>query len=442
MAWFIVVALVVVLLLVWWFSETKQARIERLRQESSGTWDAAAKEAYQVAKTTNTPATRLVAASIVAQNLVRGEDDVDPTVRRTAMRVAAHGFADALEDLGNGGADMPDATETITTIETFAQDFADDDAIVRQLALMTAHQGPRITANAAQARVEAVGGADTTPAERAGLALEAAETHTNDPQNVHDVSVNNSLRHTLAILASDDPAITMPDDVAGADRMASTSPAVAQALAECRAFLDRVGTPGTSKSPQGAPLGSTFRKSDAIRVFEKMAAGGPIGTLNCTEDRILALVWRRGEAPRNAARETLIQEAIALALADSVENGQIVCVNGRCGRVIQALCTLDFNPDVGAAATFEAYKNQIYAETKDLLDAALERAAAGSAAQREVAKSYEDINVVPDERAAAKFRSTLRKAIARNAAKYKGKIGDQALKRLVDECCIYADCAE
>jgi hypothetical protein len=98
-----------------------------------------------------------------------------------------------------------------------------------------------------------------------------------------------------------------------------------------------------------------------MRVLNKMSEGDMIGTFGENEDRILAYTWERCNHPRNRENAELMREAIANALSDGIENDTQVCINGRCGRVLNSLVTLDYDNEVAnGVMSFEAYKNQIF----------------------------------------------------------------------------------
>jgi hypothetical protein len=222
--------------------------------------------------------------------------------------------------------------------------------------------------------------------------FENATTYTNDRQSVHDSKANDDLRKSLRAIQKEVDVTAM--------------------ITEAHMYLN-------GNAPATAALA-------------KMAEGNHIGTLGTTEDRVFALVWARSHAPGNDPED--IRNAIRLALEDCWENGHLVCINGRCGRVIGALVGIDVNPEINVMTT-EAYRNQIYQECIKLIDATLAEAKQ-TEEMRVAADAYYD-DVEPEPEQAARLRDRLRKRIDILVDSYTNFTIDER-QRLKEECYIAA----
>ena len=134
-----------------------------------------------------------------------------------------------------------------------------------------------------------------------------------------------------------------------------------------------------------------------------------------------------------------MKEAVANSLADANEGGHLVCINGRCSRVLSSLSLLDYDPTVGTALSFPAYLAQIMQETKEIFDIALKNAkASDDPLMQSVARSYEDINVVADDVRENEFKAGIKDSIDAMLETYETKFQPRELNQLREECYIYA----
>jgi hypothetical protein len=243
--------------------------------------------------------------------------------------------------------------------------------------------------------------------------FDAATKYTNDAQNVHDSKVNGDLRNTLQRLKRTAPADLNP----------------MQCIDECLEYIE---------DEYSHEHGEKVR--DAVSILNKISEGNPIGTFGEREDNIFALVWTRCSHSANRSNKDLMREAVVNALADSVEGGNQVCINGRCARVLNSLVTLDFDKSVSEGAmTFEAYKNQIFQETKELINQELDRALASTDDKlRAVGEAYEGTDVEVDSAVEERFKQEIKQEIDRNMEKYEAKLTPAEINNLKQECYVYA----
>jgi hypothetical protein len=264
---------------------------------------------------------------------------------------------------------------------------------------------PEIQKQSFQKRfADAVDGSETK-AEVLDKFFDSSINYTSDPQNVHDGKVNADLRATLERLRC-----------------------VVDPRREISDLVDYARECGLSKN-KIAIINS---------VLERVREGNYISTFADHEDKILSYVWKRCSHPENAGREVLMKDAVLTALLDCVENGNIVCINGRTGRLLNCFVTLDFDEEVSRGAmTFEAYRNQIFQETKTILDDCILRAVnSGDPDMRAVGESYDSGAEAPEE-AEQKFLARAKQLVDDNIDMYAGKLSVAELQNVRSECHVY-----
>jgi hypothetical protein len=297
--------------------------------------------------------------------------------------------------MGNMG-DIPRDTHREVVL---LQEFAD------QLAAET----PQIRAELATERRNRAVEAAPSRHQAIESAFDAATQYTDDRQNVHDPKVNDDLRAILGKLR--------------ASAQEPLDPAVC--ILEAREYI----TNGrNSKSP------------DARRALDQISLGLTISTFNEAEDRIFALVWSRCSAAENSARANLMRDAVVTSLADCTENGGLVCINGRCARLLNSLVTLDYDKDISETGclTYEAYRNQVFQEVKVIIDEAISSAKASSDEQlRLVGAAYETGEESGNEQLEGEFKRQLKKKIDDCVGNYSHKLTAEELRGIREECYIY-----
>ena len=242
--------------------------------------------------------------------------------------------------------------------------------------------------------------------------------------SVHDTNVCSDLRDTLSRIDS------RTDD--------------ALEITECRSFINgmnghiegatRGGNPGLS-----AVNNSGQKKQKAIRCLDTMSRGGPISTFNTTESHILAVTWARTKHPNNTENKSLMQEAIFEALADAFDtNGNLLCANGRCSRCLSSLVLLDYDPAVGSAQTFSAYRREVMQRVEDMFEEELQGLNSGDEKEKELALSYEDPSITPDDDTESRFHNRLKSKIEDILEEYKPKFSARDIEKLREEALIYA----
>ncbi len=390
------------------FSDTKKRETVKAAVEgSNGTFDRSAREALQTLYQMRTlnPADRLQRANLI--RFYQADNDVTRLTRDEAILAAGdyQAVLVALQltdypELENPGAIIHEAAEFTNLLMRELQmeelgGFADvaNRANVQQIA------------RRADAAIET----SNTKAEAVEKFLEPV--HTSKPQNVHDTSVINDLSETLSVLRATHDG-TLYD----------------HSLDECRTYI--------ADKYRDTPKGKT-----ALAVLNQIASTGdtPISTYGASESEILNLVWRRCFHEKNSEEHDNMKDAVVDALSDSFEKGSTVCANGRTARLLASHATLDYDSRVGLAQSFEDYRNQIYNETKTIIADEIERGKISDDEEiRNMAKSYDEPEIVPSEKAIEQFNAILKTRIDDNLRKYETKLRPKDMETVASECYVAA----
>jgi len=419
--------IVVIICLVYWIcirksDEHLRADYEAALDKSAGVLDAGARVALNaLAGIRNpTPADRFVRGRTIYHNVAGG--DLNTFTREDRRRLAEEinvAMGAALRETEERGGERGVhrlTTHMITNMDMIrmgilvAGEIA-DDAMLRQIAHdlgnnLNTHGTAARRANTEE-RVATAVAETNTRAEAVDRAFNDATVYTDDRQNVHDSAVNADLR---AIIDRIECAI-VPEE----------------AFAEAKTYLE-------TRYP-----GDATKRANAKMGLDKAAQRNNVSALGMTEDRIFALTWERSKHPLNEDRADDMREALINSLADGVENGHQVCVNGRTSRMLASMTTLDYDDVVAnGVLTLEAYRNAIFQESRGIVDAAIDRAKASTDADRRaVGDAYESGEVITGAAADA-FMAELRTEIDNAATKYADKMSADELNRVREECHVYA----
>lgn len=406
---------------------SKRRRSERFLQESAGIFDDNARRALHELTQIEDPAPGDLfrRGNIVEYNIMEGNvrtrvgESADARRERIlAVGTIARDYTDALRGMRRveyrGNMDDYNPGFMLRRMEDFGQRFDDDDDPMMWQILAGFNDtlttvGPAVRQDVIENRQQRAAAAAENREEAIDNYFDDAIKFTSDPQNVHDSKVNEDLRKTLRKLRETAPRV---------DSRA--------AIAECRKYIQEE----YAKDPDNAR-----KVNDALRILDIISRGESIGTFQDNEDRIFAVTWERTKHPRNRRNADLMKEAVVNALADSIERGANVCINGRCGRVLNSLVTLDYDSGVGGAMTYEAYKNQIFQETQNIIKAEIARAKESpDDTMRAVGESYEGANVEVSPEAEEAFKKYVKAEIDRNLDAYEGQLNPQEISQLKQEC--------
>jgi hypothetical protein len=407
--------------------KSKRGRAETFYQNSSGTFDENARRALvELTQIDNPqPQDRFRRANIIEYNILEGntqqranEGENGRRTRINAIGNITRDYVDTLRGLRGHVRDIHDTDFNpgfmINRIENFgdrAMWETDDDLLILFQGLNTtlANEAPAVRREIIEDRKErAINNAENME-EAIDNYFEDAVKYTSDAQNVHDSKVNEDLRRTLRKLRSSTGRVN-----------ASSS------INQARDYIRNV---------YALDPANIHKVTNALAVLNTIEKGERITTFDDNEDNIFAYTWERCNHPNNADNEENLKEAVINALADSIERGTQVCINGRTSRVLNSLASLDFDEEVGNAMTYEAYKNQIFTESQEIIKQEIRRAKESDMALlRAVGESYEGRNVNVDPDVEEKFKEEVKMELSRNVERYADRLTDKEINQLKEEC--------
>lgn len=162
-----------------------------------------------------------------------------------------------------------------------------------------------------------------------------SQTNHLDTQNVHDSAVNSNLRDTYDIILG---------DVNNILKFESTE--------FIHDYIDDM-----------KDFDATKKKNAKKTLDRMMSSNSKISAANNdTENTVLYNVWNRANHSENIknGNSTNIKNAIVEALADCVEDDNVVCSGGRSARIIASLATIDIDQTMGKVVTKQAYRNEVF----------------------------------------------------------------------------------
>jgi hypothetical protein len=394
-------AVVATVAMIIYMIETRASKVIAEYNRSAGTFDDPAKsalETYDGLSPRKKAKVRPQHAKLLEFN-IGADEHVVPSLRHQAIRTAAQDHMLILDDLN----------AVDTTLDPL-HDFEDflvrntalfDDTEINAMTTRIQDRAPTLVGQSVEQRQQRAVASANNHLQASQNYLKESIVYANDPQNVHDTKVNDKLRATLATFRTSWDGTDYINDIRGA---------VGHYCRDDKAH-----------------------KADAARqAINRMDLGDTIYTYNETERNILNIVWARTLDPRNEAAKELMQEAIFDALADCVENGTMVCINGRASRVLNSLTLLDCDPSTGAARTFAAYKNQIFEETKRIIEDTLKETAADPRYSVAV-EAYRDISKSCSDAEAEALADLMNKKIIENVEKYAGQLSASEIDRMKTE---------
>jgi len=417
-------ALVGILAIVYWVwfargDDRKRAHSEHALMQSNGTFDARARDALNTLTQIEdpTPGDRFRRGDIVRYNVLEGRVN-----NRVAVGTMVRDYAAALANMrDDADRDIP-ADFMVHRIEDLNHELMDadinDDEILHMIFgfnNIVTTRAPVVRQEIIQNRLREAVETAPTRAEAINNYFDAATTYTSDTQNVHDTMVNKDLNDALKKM-----------------RMTAGPINAQAAINEASDYITNV----YAKSEFNA-----HKVQNARAILRIIARGETISTYAETESTIFAIVWERCKHEANTENAELMREAVINSLADGIENGNPVCINGRCSRVLNSLVKLDYDKSISdqGAMTFEAYKNQIYQETKSIIATAIENGSnSEDAATRDAAAAYNGVDVEVDPATDARFKNDIRVEIDRNLETYRGKLSDREISNIRDECYVFA----
>ncbi len=225
--------------------------------------------------------------------------------------------------------------------------------------------------------------------------IDLATQQTSDPQNVHDPGVLACFKAILTRLREDQGPL---DALPGLD-------AIAEGI--------------TQQGPRLSKNRPEVVKR-ALDVVQRTRDGERVAGFDATDAECLRRVWARADDPRNAGSRDLLRQALFDVLTDecwepALGGGmKIVCVTGRSTQILSSLVLKDWDERNWEVKRLEQFKNEIFEETKRVINAvALRAATSADPEKRQAGRAY----------------------LATTAAEMReiGEVREEAAKQLADE---------
>lgn len=288
----------------------------------------------------------------------------------------------------------------------------------------------------------AIARAEPTPAARMDKYIELSTSHSDDPQSSHDTYVNKCLRNIIKILREDQkeeallPIFQIRCEIQRKfnvippkENEQSLDTPKEQSVLTIIDIMD-----GKGPSQYNPALEATIRN-----VLDGNGGSQYNSTLEATEAEILQRVWMRSLDKRNAAVKDEFQEMIYTSLASCFEGGSIVCINGRCAKILSAPVKLDFDPRLHELQTLESHKNNIFIKTRELVKKRCEKMLQSSdekvrtVAQSFLAEKAEDLPKDVDPEKNKEITIYLRKCVSDMVREMSQGLPNEIVNHIINE---------
>lgn len=164
------------------------------------------------------------------------------------------------------------------------------------------------------------------------------------------------------------------------------------------------------------------------KTYTVLANNAHIPQLACTEQEFLATAWKRAHQSCNRERAAELETAMADALADCVEHGNVVCMAGRNKKIWTALAMLDKEPSIGVLKTRQVLLNEISERAAQIVDRHIGPA---SGIPSEVLAAFNAGENTPETVA---IGDQIKREIAALEPEYAGRIEKNFLATRIAEC--------
>jgi len=239
--------------------------------------------------------------------------------------------------------------------------------------------------------------------------------YTQDRQNVHDSVLNNEMNKIIKVIKL--------GNTTQSDHKISHSDNNTINL-EILHFIDT----------QYSERNNSDRVDKAKKTLEKCKENSYSVSYDDNENNILKYIWLRSKLPINAHNSKKIKEAIIDSMIDCWENNMLVCINGRCSRYVSALATIDGDGIVDDVKTKEAYQNEILEKARLIFNTEIENAKK-SDIYRDIGNSYENVNLVVDEKLEREFKNmVIQKINIMIEENYSNKFNSDDLQNIKRNC--------
>jgi hypothetical protein len=161
-----------------------------------------------------------------------------------------------------------------------------------------------------------------------------------DPQNVHDCLMYDTLKKQYMIVAKDNLTI---------DRNIHN-------FEEFKVWINQ-------------EIRNNSCPNDIYKVIDIIEKEFPIDFIdNLNEKQFLEEVWVRIYDNRNTDNRDNMKKSLLISLLECIENNMVVCMSGRTKKIWQSLALLDFNPEIGIFRSKQILESEIYSKCAKIVD--------------------------------------------------------------------------
>lgn len=421
----LIIILIIVLLLIYYikYDDIQRARYKQTWKKSSGIFDNEAYNTLQQIERVRHPNTEdnYVAANIIGYNLLNGRL-LNARDNPNLAREVVGRYENILRDIGNGQnreEEIPFVI-MIDDIDNFAlnniRELTDNLPENREFEefvdglLHLMNEIPQARNNTVENKRQESIRESHNQREYSENYINKSIHHTSQTQNVHDSSVVKDLNETFQkIRATEDISVDVQQTIIDIEHYAK----------ELRDD-EKISQDKYEK----------FQKAMTHILHDTFLI-----SYNTSECHILKCVWDRTNIPENKKNSKIMKEAIIDEIANCVENKSVVCPGGRAGRLLGSLVTQDVDESLGAANTFEEYKNEIFQKCKNIIDEAVEEAKSSSDPElKKIGNSYDDPEIETDPRVEHKFKQTIKFKMDRIIDQYKDKMHQHQIADVRKDC--------
>lgn len=216
-------------------------------------------------------------------------------------------------------------------------------------------------------------------------------TYHNDAQNVHDTQINNDLRDQIKKMSDENDT----------------------SIGNTYEYVRNIILNANDKTPE--------KRAKAIDVLDSIEKNNSLVlAINMRESDVLKLVCDRIESSFNKEHRDDMKNMLIDALNDCMENGHLVCVNGRVNHIVSSLATLDASSDIGMLRTKEILRNECFEKAAEIRNKILDESP-------EMMKQYNNGN----EEISDKIRKSIENILI---STYANKIKKDDLDVIIIEC--------
>ena len=173
-------------------------------------------------------------------------------------------------------------------------------------------------------------------------ALENKQEWTRDMQSVHDSSISQSMRDSFHNIKKYNTAEYGPLSHSAVDLAMKNIQETFNILSE-------------------------QSRKEYLKVLQISSNGLKVHDVG-TELEVIVEIWRRINSIDNKQNKHAMQQSLYESMNDCVENGAVVCTQGRVTRMLQSMAHMDNDHTIGAMKSTESIRNEAYKDAASILN--------------------------------------------------------------------------